>query len=147
VPGQTSGSNASNRLIATAFGTQANAGPGGFPTNPSRWFASNPGQPEVWETDGNASPIRGRNFGDLTPGDGEQIMTAVTWRELVFIFKETKFFVLWGESTNTDGTPIFNFREVVNAGRPGLQAGGRGRPRRRLLLQPHGRLPHDRRQP
>jgi hypothetical protein len=59
--------------------------------------------------------VRGRNFGDLTPGDGEQIMAAVTWRELVFIFKETKFFVLWGEGTASDGTPIFNFREVVNS--------------------------------
>jgi hypothetical protein len=115
VPGQTSGSSATNRMLATAFGTQANAGPGGFATNPSRWFMSNPGQPEIWETDGNLSPIRGKNFGDLTPGDGEQIMTAVTWRELIFIFKESKFFVLWGESANTDGTPIFNFREVVNS--------------------------------
>jgi len=116
VPGDTSGSNASNRLIATAFGTQGNGGPGGAPTNPSRWYASNPGQPERWETDGAAGPpVRGRNFGDLTPGDGEQIMAAVTWRELVFIFKETKFFVLWGESTAADGTPIFNFREVVNS--------------------------------
>jgi len=83
-------------------------------TTPSRWFASNAGQPEIWETDGAGTPVRGRNFGDLTPGDGESIMTAVTWRELVLIFKETKFFVLWGESTATDGTPVFNFREVVN---------------------------------
>jgi hypothetical protein len=58
---------------------------------------------------------RGRNFFDLTPGDGEQIMAAVTWRELVFIFKETKFFVLWGEGTGADGTPTFQVREVVNA--------------------------------
>jgi hypothetical protein len=113
VPGSTSGTNAANRLIATAFGTATTAGPAGSATNPSRWFASNPGQPEVWETDGTAG--RGRNFGDLTPGDGEQIMAAVTWRELVFVFKETKFFVLWGESTAGDGTPVFNFREVVNS--------------------------------
>jgi hypothetical protein len=114
VPGASSGTNAANRLIATAFGTQTAAGPGGTATNPSRWYASNPGQPEIWETDGAGTPVRGRNFGDLTPGDGEQIMAAVTWRELVFIFKETKFFVLWGESTGADGTPIFNFREIVN---------------------------------
>lgn len=112
VPGSTSGTNAANRLIATAFGTQTAAGPAGAATNPSRWYASNPGQPEIWETDGTSG--RGRNFGDLTPGDGEQIMACVTWRELVFIFKETKFFVLWGESTAADGTPVFNFREVVN---------------------------------
>lgn len=112
VPGSTSGTNAANRLIATAFGTQTTAGPAGTATNPSRWYASNAGQPEVWETDGTSG--RGRNFGDLTPGDGEKIMAAVTWRELVFIFKESKFFVQWGESTAADGTPVFNFREVVN---------------------------------
>jgi hypothetical protein len=79
-------------------------------------FFSNPGQPEIWETDGAAGPpLRGRNFIDLTPGDGEKIMAAVTWRELVFIFKETKFFVFWGESTGSDGTPTFQVREVVNA--------------------------------
>jgi len=113
VPGSTSGSNAANRLIATAFGTQTTAGPAGTATNPSRWYASNAGLPETWETDGASG--RGRNFGDLTPGDGEQIMAAVTWRELVFIFKETKFFVQWGESTAADGTPVFNFREIVNS--------------------------------
>ena len=113
--GSSSGNNASNRLIATAFGTAPNAGPNGAATNPSRWYASNPGQPETWETDGLGTPTRGRNYGDLTPGDGEQIMAAVTWRELIFVFKETKFFVLWGEGTAADGTPTFQWREVVNA--------------------------------
>jgi hypothetical protein len=115
VPGSTSGTNAANRLIATAYGTQTAAGPGGTASTPSRVHFSNAGQPEVWETDGAGTPVRGRNFRDLTPGDGEQIMAAVTWRELVFIFKETKFFVMWGESTAADGTPVFNFREVVNS--------------------------------
>jgi hypothetical protein len=112
VAGSASGTNAANRLVATAYGTATTAGPGGTASNPSRVYFSNAGQPEVWETDGTSG--RGRNFVDLTPGDGEQIMAAVTWRELVFIFKETKFFVMWGESTAADGTPIFNFREVVN---------------------------------
>jgi len=119
--GGTSATNANNRLIATAFGTQTDAGPGGAQTNPSRVWFSNPGKPEEWETDGwdgdpaNNIPARGQNYIDLTPGDGEQIMAAVTWRELVFIFKETKFFVLWGEGTNLDSTPTFQYREVVNA--------------------------------
>lgn len=111
VPGSTSGSNAAERLVATAYGTATTAGPGGTTSNPSRVHFSNPGAPETWETDGTAG--RGRNFRDLTPGDGEQIMAAVTWRELVFIFKETKFFVYWGESTASDGTPVFDIREVV----------------------------------
>jgi hypothetical protein len=113
VAGGTSGTNAANRLVATAYGTLTTGGPGATASNPSRVHFSNPGQPEVWETDGAAG--RGRNFVDLTPGDGEQIVAAVTWRELVFVFKETKFFVMWGESTAADGTPVFNFREVVNA--------------------------------
>jgi hypothetical protein len=118
-PGQTAANNANNRLVATAFGTNPAAGPGGAPTTPSRVYWSNKGDPHTWETDGAqiggvGTAYRGRNFMDLTPGDGEQIMGACSWRELTFIFKETKFFVFWGESTNTDGTPVFNYREVVN---------------------------------
>ncbi len=112
VAGGTSGTNAANRLVATGYGTGTTSGPGATASNPSRVHFSNPGAPDVWETDGASG--RGRNFVDLTPGDGEQIMAAVTWRELVFVFKETKFFVMWGESTAADGTPVFNFREVVN---------------------------------
>src|ERR1044072_673525 len=84
--GSASSSNANNRLIATAFGTLTTAGPGGTVTSPSHVYFSNAGQPEVWETDGASG--RNRNFIVLTPGDGEQIMAAVSWRELVFIFKE-----------------------------------------------------------
>jgi hypothetical protein len=40
-------------------------------------------------------------------------MTAASWRELTFIFKETKFFILWGEGVLAS-RPEFNFREVVN---------------------------------
>lgn len=120
-PGSTSGTNASNRMIATAFGTQVNAGPNGAVTTPSRVYESNAGQPELWETDGDPGdpatqrPARGRNYYDLTPGDGEQIMGAASWRELTFIFKETKFFVRWGEGGLSDGTPTFQVREVVNS--------------------------------
>jgi hypothetical protein len=48
----------------------------------------------------------------LTPGDGEQIMAAVTWRDLVFVFKESKYFVFYSESAQSNGTPIFNYRAV-----------------------------------
>src|SRR5262245_19164836 len=90
VPGSTSGTNASNRLIATAYGTQPSAGPGGTQSTPSRVHFSNAGQPEEWEESGAAGPPQlGRNYIDLTPGDGEYIVAAVTWRELVFIFKQT----------------------------------------------------------
>jgi len=114
--GASSSSNAAGRLVATAFGTNKTAGPNGAETTPSRVYMSNPGRPEVWETDGDltVSPVRGKNYFDLTPGDGEAIIAAISWRELTFIFKQTKFFVLWGESAFDDGTPVFHVREVVN---------------------------------
>ena len=117
-PGSTSGTNASNRLLVTGFGSQVGTF-GGVPLTPSRVFMSNPGLPETFETDGDPGipgtrAPRGRNYFDLVPGDGEKVMAAVTWRELTFIFKETKFFVLWGEGQLTDGTPTFQVREVVN---------------------------------
>jgi hypothetical protein len=102
-----------NRLVSTAYGTGATSGPGGTTSNPSRIHFSNIGAPETWETDGNSG--RGANFVDLTPGDGEQVMACVAWRELVFVFKESKFFVFYGESTQSNGTPLFNYR-AVNAG-------------------------------
>lgn len=102
-----------NRLVATGYGTGATSGPGGTASNPSRAHFSNVGAPETWETDGSAG--RGANFVDFTPGDGEQVMAAVTWRELTFVFKESKFFVIYGESTQSNGTPVFNYR-AVNTG-------------------------------
>jgi hypothetical protein len=122
-PGLSSSTNANNRMIATAFGTQTNGGPGGAATNPSRVYFSNKGDPETWETDGALVPAgagtepyqRGENWIDLTPGDGEMITGAVSWRELTLIFKQTKFFVIWGESENPkDSTPVLQYREVVN---------------------------------
>lgn len=99
-----------NRLLATAYGTGTTSGPGGTASNPSRVHFSNVDTPSTWETDGSSG--RGSNYVDLTPGDGEQIMAAVTWRELVFVFKENKFFVFTGEGTGADATPIFNYRAV-----------------------------------
>jgi hypothetical protein len=100
-----------NRLVATGYGTGTTSGPGGTTSNPSRVHFSNVGAPETWETDGSSG--RGANFVDLTPGDGEQVMAAVTWRELTFVFKESKFFVFYGESTQSNGTPVFNYRAVT----------------------------------
>jgi hypothetical protein len=100
-----------NRLVATAYGTGTTSGPGGTTSNPSRVHFSNIGAPETWETDGSSG--RGANFVDLTPGDGEQIMAAVTWRDLIFVFKQSKFFVFINESAQANGTPIFNYRAVT----------------------------------
>lgn len=55
------------------------------------------------------------DYVDLTPGDGEAIMGMVAWRDYVFVFKRTKFFVFYGVSTTGSGTSVFNYR-VVDAG-------------------------------
>lgn len=91
-----------NRLIATGFAAGSN-GPNAATVNPSHVYFSNPGDPETWLAN---------NYVQLTPGDGEKIVGAVAWRELVFVFKETRFFVFYGNSVDSDGNPIFNYRPV-----------------------------------
>ncbi len=94
----------SNRLVATRFqGTTGGPTGGASTSNPSRVYFSDPGAPETWTAS---------NYIDLDPGDGEAIQAAVTWREYVFVFKETKFYVFTEESTDADGNPIFNYRKV-----------------------------------
>ena len=72
-------------------------------TNISRVWFSDAGLPETWTAS---------NYVDLTPGDGEGIQGMVTWREMVFVFKKTKFFVFYGNSTSATGTAVFNYRSV-----------------------------------
>lgn len=67
-----------------------------------------------------SAPIDPENFAttvyeDLAPGDGEQIMGMVAWRELLFVFKETRFFVFYGIGSNQDGTANPDYR-VVDSG-------------------------------
>lgn len=54
------------------------------------------------------------NFVYLTPGDGETIVGAAVFNNQTFIFKNTKFFVFYGNSDNpaAPGTPVFNYRSV-----------------------------------
>lgn len=93
-----------NRLVAGRFAV-TNGGPDGSASssNPSRVYLSDPGDPETWGTN---------NYIDFTPGDGENIMAVYAWRELLFVFKETKFFVIFGTTTDSTGQPIFNYRTV-----------------------------------
>lgn len=120
LPGAVAANNAGNRLISTGFGTDLAGGPGGAVTNPSRAWLSNMNAPTVWETDGYPGDAlagikpRGNYHVDFTPGDGQYVDAGATWRELVFIFKQTKYFVLWGEAVAPDTTSYFQVREVVN---------------------------------
>lgn len=91
-----------NRLVSTGF-LGATDGPAGATTNPSYVWFSDPGDPATWGAN---------NYVQLTPGDGEKVMGAIAWRELVFVFKESKFFVFYGNSVDGTGEPIFNYRPV-----------------------------------
>lgn len=67
-------------------------------------FFSDPDAPETFQTD---------NFVRLDAGDGESIVAVTAWRELLFVFKQTKFYVFTGESVDAAGGPIFNYRTVA----------------------------------
>lgn len=98
-----------NRMVATGFGNTA-GGPGGAASSPSHVYWSEAGLPEAWKTAG--TETNPANNVILSPGDGEPITGVITWRELLFIFKETKFFVFYGNSTDAKGNPVFNYRTV-----------------------------------
>lgn len=99
-PGQ--GGNTSNRLVNARFGN-ATGGPSGAATDPSTIWFSNAGDATTWGAN---------NYLRLGPGDGEAIQAMVNWREYLFVFKETKFFVFTGETVSAAGTPIFNYYTV-----------------------------------
>lgn len=73
-------------------------------TTSSRVHFSDAGAPETFGVN---------NFVDLSPGDGEQIAGLVGWREQIFAFKRTKFYVFTGTGLSATGSPIFNYRPVT----------------------------------
>ncbi|HEY6889217.1 MAG TPA: hypothetical protein VI300_15595 [Solirubrobacter sp.] len=70
------------------------------------WF-SDPGAPETYGAN---------NFVDLDPGNGEFITGACSWANDVYVFKQSAFYVFYGESIDSDGQPIFNYRKVQGVG-------------------------------
>lgn len=95
----------SNRLVCSRFLTTT-GGPSAGTSSPSHVFFSDAGLPESYTAN---------NYVQLTPGDGEQIQAVIAWREFIFAFKESKFFVFYGESTDSSGNPIFDYR-IVDTG-------------------------------
>lgn len=87
-------SSTSNRLVASDAG------------NRSRVKFSDAGAPETWTA---------TSFVDLHPNDGQKVRALASWRDLVFAFKDYKFFVFYGETTDASGNPIFNYR-LIDAG-------------------------------
>lgn len=78
--------------------------------NPDRVLFSDPGLPTTFGAN---------NYVDLHPGSGEAITALVGWREYVFAFKESEFFVFYGTATTSTGAPEFSFRPVSGAGSVG----------------------------
>ncbi|HET7455394.1 MAG TPA: hypothetical protein VFJ76_07735 [Solirubrobacterales bacterium] len=91
-----------NRLVCSGFSTTT-GGPNGLTSSPSHVYFSDPGNPESYETTA---------FIQLTPGDGERVQAVTAWKEFVFAFKETKFFVLFQTGTDSEGKPEFDYRAV-----------------------------------
>jgi hypothetical protein len=97
---------AGNRLIATRFSTTT-GGPNAATSSPDHVWFSDPGDPESWHTTGTEE-----NTVQLMPGNGEPIQAAITWKDFVFVFKETSFFVFTHQGVDTEGSPEFVFRPV-----------------------------------
>ena len=95
----------SNRMVATRY-TTTTGGPAATTSSPSHVYFSGAGTPEVWGA---------TDYVQLTPGDGEKIQACIAWREYVFVFKESKFFVFTGEGTTSTGAAVFNYR-IVDTG-------------------------------
>jgi hypothetical protein len=91
-----------NRLVCGAFGTKT-GGPGGAESSPSHVYFSEEGNPESFESTA---------YIQFTPGDGEKVLAVVTWREYVFVFKETKFFVITDQARDSENKPEFVFQTI-----------------------------------
>lgn len=94
-----------NRLVVA--GTAATGGPNGAASSASHVWFSDPGNAESWHT---VAPEA--NYVQLSPGDGEEITAMTVFGGMVYVFKETKFFVFYGVGVDNEGGPEFSFREV-----------------------------------
>lgn len=91
-----------NRLVCGAFATTT-GGPGGSESSPSHVYFSEEGNPESFESTA---------YIQFTPGDGEKVQAVVTWREFVFVFKESKFFVITDQARDSENKPEFVFQTI-----------------------------------
>jgi hypothetical protein len=97
----------SNRLVQGGYVGVTDT-PTGSNGSPSTVYFSDPGVPETYQTN---------NYVMLYPGDGEAIRGMATWRDQTFVFKESNAFIFYGESTDSSGQPIFNYRALTLNGR------------------------------
>lgn len=99
------------RLLYCGFDAGATNGPNGTPVDKSIVGVSNPSEPEVYTTTDTTS---------IAPGDGEDIMGAVTYNGQTFVFKKMSFFVFYGESGSGGSLELlYNQRSGVGMAAPG----------------------------
>lgn len=91
-----------NRLVCGGFSSKT-GGPGGAESSPSHVYFSEEGNPESFESTA---------YIQFTPGDGEKVQAVVTWREFVFVFKESKFFVITDQARDSENKPEFVFQTI-----------------------------------
>jgi hypothetical protein len=103
-----------NRLAQGYYGAAGNT-PSGANGSKSTVFFSDAGAPDTYTS---------TSWIQLQPGDGEVITAMVTWREFLFVFKESAVYVFYGTSTASDGTPVFQYRRVSLPSRVGTFAVG-----------------------
>jgi hypothetical protein len=71
----------------------------------------------VWFSDAGAPETFGaNNWVELAPGDGEAITGMASFGNQLYIFKQSKFYVFFGNSVDGAGEPIFNYRTVAGTG-------------------------------
>ena len=91
-----------NRLVVGSTNI-ALGGPGGASSTTSHVWFSDAGNAESWTS---------TNYVQLTPGDNEEIQEIVSWNNQLFVFKQSRLFVFYGNSTDSSGNPVFNYRTV-----------------------------------
>lgn len=90
-----------DRLVVA--NTDAQGTPGTF--NASRVAFSSLSSPDCWQEN---------HYVDCQPGDGEHITGMVAWRDKLFVFKQTKYFVFYGTNADENGNPVFNKTDVFD---------------------------------
>lgn len=75
---------------------------------------------------GDPSTFGANNYVDLIQGRGSAVLNLVTWGNQVFAFKQRSFAVFYGNSTDSAGNPVFNYRMVEGKGTPNGQQAAAG---------------------
>jgi hypothetical protein len=91
-------------VLVFANTSGATGGPNGESSSNSHVWFSYPGEPEKFEKSA---------FLRFGVGDGEEITGICVYGAQLYVFKESKFWVVSPPNTNTNGQPVFSFREVT----------------------------------